>query len=115
MSEGCLFCRVVSGEVEAEVVARDDDWVAFRDINPQAPTHVLVVPRRHVESVHAFESSDRELAGRLLLACRRVAELEGIEERGYRVVTNTGEDAGQSVPHVHFHVLGGRRMRWPPG
>lgn len=113
--EDCLFCKVLSGEVDSEVVAEGDRWLAFRDINPQAPTHVLVIPRRHVASLNELEPEDRGLAGELLLAAREVAAEEGIREDGYRVVTNTKRTAGQSVFHLHLHVLGGRTMRWPPG
>lgn len=115
MAEDCLFCRIVSGEQDADVVAEGDTWLAFRDINPQAPTHVLVVPRRHVGSVDELDDGDRDLAGELLLAARRVAREEGVADDGYRLVANTGRRAGQSVPHLHFHVLGGRSMKWPPG
>lgn len=111
----CLFCRIAGGEIEAERVAEGPEWVAFRDLDPQAPVHVLVIPRRHVGSLDALEGDDRRIAGTLLLACREVARQEGVAESGYRVVTNTSADGGQSVPHLHFHVLGGRAMRWPPG
>lgn len=114
MSEDCLFCRIASGEMEADVVARSDTWVAIRDINPQAPVHVLVIPRSHVETLDDLEAGHRELAGELLLAAREVARQEEIAG-GYRVVVNTGGRAGQTVFHLHLHVLGGRAMRWPPG
>lgn len=115
MADDCLFCRIASGEQDADVVAEDDDWLAFRDINPQAPTHVLVIPKRHVGSVDELDDADRDLAGELLLAARRVAREEGVADGGYRLVSNTGRRAGQSVAHLHFHVLGGRSMKWPPG
>ncbi|HSR43413.1 MAG TPA: histidine triad nucleotide-binding protein [Longimicrobiales bacterium] len=115
MAEACLFCRIASGEQEAEVVARGDGWVAFRDINPQAPTHVLLVPRRHVESVDDLEEEDRDLVADLLVAARDVARSEGLATDGYRLVVNTGRKAGQSVSHLHLHLLGGREMAWPPG
>lgn len=115
MSEDCLFCRIASGEAEAEIVDEDERWVAFRDVNPQAPTHVLVIPREHVASVEELADDQRDLAGELLLAARDVARQEGLAEDGYRVVANTHREAGQSVFHLHLHVLGGRRMRWPPG
>lgn len=114
MSDDCLFCRIVSGEQQADIVAEDDAWLAFRDINPQAPSHVLVIPREHVASLDDLGPERAELGGTLLLAARRVAEQEGLES-GYRVVANTGARAGQSVFHLHLHVLGGRAMRWPPG
>lgn len=113
MSEPCLFCRIVRGEIPATVVYRTPTVVAIRDIGPQAPTHVLVIPIEHVESLN--DSADGSFLGDLLLAAREVARLERIETRGYRVVVNTNAEAGQSVPHLHLHVLGGRVMEWPPG
>ena len=115
MSTDCLFCRIASGEIPSDVVAEGDSWLAFRDIQPQAPTHVLVIPRRHVESVAELSDDDRSLIAELVLAASEVASQEGITESGFRIVTNVGERAGQSVFHLHLHVLGGRRMRWPPG
>lgn len=115
MAEDCLFCRIVEGDGEADVVREEGDWIAIRDISPQAPTHVLVLPRRHVESLDALEAEDRELAGRLLLAVAEIAREEGIAGDGYRVVANTNRAGGQTVPHLHLHLLGGRSMRWPPG
>lgn len=114
MTEECLFCRIASGDQEAEIVDEEDDWVAFRDINPQAPTHVLIIPREHVENLDDLGPDRARLGGELLRAASRVARQEGLEE-GYRVVTNTGRRAGQSVFHLHLHVLGGRSLRWPPG
>lgn len=115
MSEGCLFCGIAAGEIDADVVAEDDDWVAFRDIAPQAPVHVLVIPREHVARADDLEAGHDAMVGRLFRAAARVAASEGIVEPGYRLVMNSGEGAGQSVWHVHLHVLGGRPMRWPPG
>ncbi|HET9985369.1 MAG TPA: histidine triad nucleotide-binding protein [Longimicrobiales bacterium] len=111
----CLFCRIVAGEIPAKVVRQDDDTVAFRDVNPQAPVHVLVVPRRHIPSVNALAADDAALVGKLFLAAREIAGAEGIADSGYRLVMNTGPDAGQSVDHIHLHVLGGRHVGWPPG
>lgn len=113
MSEGCLFCRIVAGEIPATEVYRTPTLVAIRDIGPQAPTHVLVIPRQHIESLNTVE--DGALLGELLLAGREVARRERVDGRGYRLVINTNADAGQSVPHLHVHVLGGRAMEWPPG
>ncbi len=110
----CLFCRIAAGTLPADVVASAEEWLAFRDIHPQAPVHVLVVPRRHLVSVVDLED-DPALSGTLLAAVARVARREGLEERGYRVVSNVGSEGGQTVPHLHFHVLGGRPLRWPPG
>jgi histidine triad (HIT) family protein len=115
MTADCIFCKIARKEIPATVVAETDQWVVFRDINPQAPTHLLIVPRRHVPSVNDLSDADRDLVGVLLLAARTLAEKEGIAGSGYRVVVNTNADAGQSVPHLHLHLLGGRRMRWPPG
>jgi histidine triad (HIT) family protein len=111
----CIFCRIVAGALPAARVLENDHVVAFRDVNPQAPTHVLVIPRRHVESLATLDPGDEALAAALLLAAADVARHEGLEEQGYRVVTNTGEDGGQSVAHLHLHVLGGRSLTWPPG
>jgi len=111
----CLFCKIVSGEIPAKVVYEDEDCLAFDDINPQAPVHVLVIPKKHVISLTDAAAADAELLGRLCLACAGIAAQKGIAEDGYRVVTNKGEKAGQSVFHLHLHVLGGRRMSWPPG
>ena len=110
----CIFCKIGSGDVPADVVAEGTDWVAFRDLDPRAPTHVLVIPRRHVESLDGLRGDQGEDGGVLLDACRRVASATGISG-GYRVVTNVGREGGQSVGHLHFHVLGGRQMGWPPG
>ena len=111
----CIFCRIAAGEIPAKKVLEDDDVVAFHDLNPTAPLHVLVIPRRHVENVASAEAVDAELLGRVLLACRRVAEQCGVAQGGFRVVLNNNADAGQSVPHLHAHVLGGRSLGWPPG
>ena len=113
MSESCLFCRIVRGEIPAKLVAESPECVAFRDVNPQAPTHVLVVPRLHVASLDSAD--DAELLGRLSLMAAQIARDEGIAETGYRTVINTGHDAGQSVQHIHLHLLGGRHLSWPPG
>jgi histidine triad (HIT) family protein len=111
----CLFCRLVAGEIQATVVRSDERTLAFRDINPQAPIHVLVVPREHVSSLDEVRDDQGDLLGALFLAARDVARQEGLAEDGYRTVLNVGADGGQTVPHVHVHVLGGRPMRWPPG
>jgi histidine triad (HIT) family protein len=115
VAEDCLFCGIVAGRVPADVVAEGERTVAFRDIDPQAPVHVLVIPRRHVASAATVEAGDAEVVADLLLAARAVAEQEGVLESGYRLVFNVGDDALNSVPHLHLHVLGGRRLGWPPG
>ncbi|MFN4032590.1 MAG: histidine triad nucleotide-binding protein [Fimbriimonadales bacterium] len=114
MSE-CLFCKFVNREIPTQVVYEDDRAFAFRDINPQAPTHILVVPRQHLENLAAMRPEHESLRGHLLWVCAEQARQEGIEADGYRVVLNTNRDAGQSVYHLHFHLLGGRHMTWPPG
>jgi histidine triad (HIT) family protein len=110
----CLFCKIVSHEARADIVFEDDDLVAFRDIAPRAPTHVLVIPKRHIASLDDADEGDGALLGKLVQGARRVARETGLG-RGWRLVVNTGPDAGQSVPHLHVHVLGGRSMGWPPG
>jgi histidine triad (HIT) family protein len=111
----CLFCKIVEKKIPAKLVLEDDQTLAFDDINPQAPVHTLVIPKRHVVAVKDCGQQDQAVLGQLLLSCKKVADLKGLNESGYRVVTNTGQDAGQSVAHLHFHVLGGRHMAWPPG
>lgn len=111
----CLFCKIVEKTIPSKLVHEDDRAVAFEDINPQAPTHVLVVPRRHVASVSELAAPDAGLLGHLMLTAAAVAKQKGIAESGYRVVVNTGRNGGQTVFHLHLHVLGGRPMHWPPG
>jgi histidine triad (HIT) family protein len=111
----CLFCKIVAGEIPATVVMSTDAMVAFRDINPQAPTHVVVVPREHYPDAAALAAADPALAGEMLRTAAAVAEAENVADSGYRLVFNTGRGAGQSVFHVHCHVLGGRPITWPPG
>jgi histidine triad (HIT) family protein len=108
--ENCIFCRIVRGEIPGSRVWEDDQLIAIRDINPAAPVHVLVMPREHVASVAELEDGDGALAGRMLLAARDIARQEGISERGYRLVINTGAEGGQTVPHLHLHVIGGKQM-----
>jgi histidine triad (HIT) family protein len=111
----CLFCRIVSGEIPTELVYSDADIIAFRDINPQASVHVLVVPRKHIESYATASEEDEMVLGRMALAAAGVARQEGVADRGFRTVVNNGPDAQQSVQHLHMHVIGGRRLGWPPG
>ena len=110
----CLFCKISAGEIPAKTVYEDDELIAFHDISPQAPVHVLIVPRRHIASLNEAIDEDGALFGRILLVARRIAR-ELKVEGGYRVVNNCGASAGQSVFHIHFHLLGGRPMGWPPG
>lgn len=110
----CLFCKIIRREIPAAVVREDDHFLAFRDINPQAPTHILVIPKEHIASLDASVSEDAEVLGHLLLVAREIAQQEKITS-GYRVVINNGAGAGQSVFHIHLHLLGGRLLTWPPG
>jgi len=115
MAESCLFCRIASGEIPARIAFQDETVVAFHDLNPQAPTHVLIVPRQHVASVDAMGPEHGQLLGAMVGAARRIAREVGAHESGYRLVVNHGPAAGQSVGHVHMHVLAGRKLDWPPG
>lgn len=111
----CLFCKMVAGEIQPDTVYEDEHVLAFRDIDPQAPTHVLVVPRQHVSTLNDLDGDNAHLVGRMMLAAAKVAAQEGFAEQGYRTVLNCNEQGGQSVFHIHLHLLGGRVMRWPPG
>jgi histidine triad (HIT) family protein len=111
----CPFCGIVEGRIPSEVIREDEGTLAFRDINPQAPVHVLVIPRKHLSSLDGPEPLDGTILGSLMLTAREVARQEGLADAGYRTVINTGGDGGQTVGHLHVHVLGGRAMTWPPG
>jgi len=111
----CIFCKIAAGDIAADFVYQDDDVVAFRDITPQAPTHILVIPRRHISTLLDTTPETDRLLGRMQLAAVEIARREGLAERGFRLVTNCLEEAGQSVFHLHLHLLGGRRLSWPPG
>lgn len=111
----CLFCKILAGEIPADAVLETDRTFAFRDINPTAPTHVLVIPREHIENAATVTDGDGDVLAAMLVTARKVAELEGIAERGYRLVFNVGKESGNTVPHLHLHVIGGRGMAWPPG
>ncbi len=113
MGIDCLFCRIVQGEVPAKLVYEDSHCIAFRDVNPQAPVHVLIVPREHIESLS--QTADAPMLGQLLVTAADIAKREGVAVQGYRTVINTGRFAGQTVHHLHVHLLGGRPMEWPPG
>jgi len=114
MSEDCLFCKISDGQIPADKVYEDDRIIAFRDISPQAPLHVLIVPRKHLATLNDADEQERDLLGHILLTAKRIAADEGVPA-GYRVVNNCGASAGQSVFHLHFHLLGGRPFGWPPG
>lgn len=111
----CLFCNVVDRTIQSTIAYEDEYAVAFQDIHPQAPVHILVIPKRHIPSVRNVEDSEAPLLGHLLMVCVKLAKQKGISESGYRIVTNSGPHAGQTVHHLHFHLLGGRSMTWPPG
>lgn len=114
-SSDCLFCKVLAGDIPADIIFESDHVLAFRDINPQAPTHTLIIPRKHVATINDLEEGDEALVGKLFLAAQKIAADEGIADSGYRVVMNCNEAAGQTVFHLHLHLLGGRQLAWPPG
>jgi histidine triad (HIT) family protein len=111
----CLFCKIVDRKIPAKIVYEDDQTLAFDDINPQTPVHTLVIPKKHVVAVQECGLQDQSLLGQLLLTCSKIAKQKALLESGYRIVANTGRDGGQTVFHLHFHVMGGRHMGWPPG
>jgi histidine triad (HIT) family protein len=111
----CIFCKIISGDISGDIIYQDDDVLAFRDLNPQAPTHFLLIPKKHIATINDLQTEDAALMGKLYLAAKRIAKDQGIEESGYRTVMNCNADGGQSVYHIHLHVLGGRNMSWPPG
>lgn len=115
MAEDCLFCKIAAGEIPSEEVYSDDEFYAFRDINPGAPTHCLVIPRKHIARIAEASPEDEGLLGRLLLRANAIAAAEGLVESGFRYVINCNEDGGQTVYHIHLHILGGRALSWPPG
>ena len=115
MSDDCLFCKILAGDIPADIVYESDAAIGFRDINPQAPTHVLVIPRKHIATINDLQPGDEETVGSLFAAAREIAAQEGIADAGYRAVMNCNEGAGQTVFHIHLHVLGGRSLGWPPG
>jgi len=115
MTDSCIFCKIVSSEIKADIVYRDEQVTAFRDINPVAPTHILIVPNRHIESVSTIEVEDEPLVGHLFTVASQLADDEGISKGGYRLITNTGVDGGQTVLHLHLHLIGGRGMKYPMG
>lgn len=113
--DDCIFCKICRDEIPAEIVVRTDDVVAFRDIRPQAPVHVLVIPTKHIQSAHHISVEDEALIGRIHLVAQQAAQALGVAETGYRLVTNIGHHGQQTVPHLHYHLLGGRQLSWPPG
>ena len=113
--ENCLFCKIIAGQIPASIVFQNDHVVAFKDITPRAPTHMLVVPRRHIATLNDLAPDDDALVGEMIRAAASLAKEQGLQERGYRTVFNCNADAGQTVFHIHLHLLGGRPMTWPPG
>ena len=111
----CLFCKILAGDIPADIIYESDTAIAFRDINPQAPTHALIIPQKHIATINDIDPDDQEIVGSLYSAAREIAVAEGIADEGYRVVMNCNESAGQSVFHIHLHLLGGRSLSWPPG
>jgi len=111
----CLFCKMVAGEIQPDVVLENEHVLAFRDLNPQAPTHILIIPKKHIASINDLNDSDAPLLGQMYLAAQKIAQQEALSESGYRTLVNCGADGGQTVFHVHLHLLGGRVMGWPPG
>jgi len=115
MAESCIFCKIVKKEIPAKIIGESADWISFHDAHPQAPVHVLVIPKKHVATVSDLDKNDSGLAGELVLEAARIARETQVSSQGYRLVMNCNEDGGQTVSHVHLHLLGGRRMKWPPG
>ncbi|NNJ92063.1 MAG: histidine triad nucleotide-binding protein [Gammaproteobacteria bacterium] len=111
----CIFCKIVSGDIPAEKIFENDHVIGFRDLNPQAPTHVLVIPKKHISTINDIKDEDKALVGEMFLAAQQIAADVGLSGRGYRTVMNCNEEAGQTVFHIHLHLLGGRAMTWPPG
>lgn len=114
-NQDCLFCKILSGDIPADIVHESATTIAFRDINPQASTHVLIIPRKHIATINDITEDDQEIMGSLYSAARAIAQAEGIADEGYRAVMNCNEGAGQTVFHIHLHLLGGRKLGWPPG
>ena len=113
--DDCIFCKLINREIPAKILYEDNQIIAFEDINPQAPTHILLIPKEHFASLNDIPEEKKEILSHLLLRARNIAQELGIKENGYRIVLNTGKNSGQDVFHIHFHLLGGRRMTWPPG
>jgi len=115
VEQDCIFCKIAAGEFNTKFVFENDDLVAFRDIRPQAPVHILIIPRRHIERINQLTDSDAKLLGNMVLVANQLAKNENISDSGYRLVFNCGRDSGQEVEHIHLHLFGGRKMSWPPG
>lgn len=115
MASDCLFCRIIAGEIPSAKVYENDKVYAFKDINPEAPVHILIIPKEHISSANDLTEENAAVVAEVFLAAKEIAKQEGIAESGYRIVNNCGEDGGQTVQHLHFHMLGGRSLAWPPG
>lgn len=115
MMDACIFCRIAHGKADADIVFQNERIVAFRDISPQAPVHILIIPKNHIATINDLTETDKVIVGELFLVAKHLAKDEYLSERGYRLVFNCNQDAGQAVYHIHLHLLGGRRMSWPPG
>jgi histidine triad (HIT) family protein len=111
----CIFCKIIEKKIPSKIVYEDDTVIAFEDANPQAPVHMLVVPKRHISEIHSMTEKDRELVGHLFFSAKNIADQKGLDSKGYRLVINNGAGAGQTVFHIHLHILSGRRFTWPPG
>ena len=115
VDSNCVFCKIIEKKIPATIVHEDDFSLAFQDLNPQAPVHVLIVPKKHLADIHSIAAADRELVGHLFFVAKNIAARQGLEKNGYRMVINNGKDAGQTVFHIHLHLLSGRLFSWPPG
>ena len=113
--DNCLFCKIINGDITAKKVYENEHIIAFNDIDPKAPVHILVIPKKHIRSINELNSSDINLAGEIILAAKKIAKDQGVDSKGFRVVFNTNDDGGQTVYHIHMHIMGGRQMQWPPG
>ena len=111
----CLFCKIINKEINSDILFQDDDVLAFKDINPQAPIHFLIVPKKHISTINDLQQEDEKITGKMILTAQSLAKQEHIDEKGYRLVFNCNSDGGQEVYHIHLHLLGGRQMQWPPG
>ena len=113
--DNCLFCKIINGEITAKKVYENEHIIAFNDIDPKAPIHILVIPKKHIRSINELNSSDINLAGEIILAAKKIAKDQGVDSKGFRAIFNTNDDGGQTVYHIHMHIMGGRQMQWPPG
>ncbi len=113
--EDCIFCKIIKGEIPCDKVYEDDMVLSFKDINPGAPSHILIIPKKHISSLNEVTNKDSEIIAHIFIVAKELVKKLGIDETGYRIVSNCGEEGGQTVPHIHFHILGGRLLQWPPG